>query len=228
MTDDIKLWLGILQSFLFSSQANCFFSLGKRNSIVPWSIRLSVPAVTVGGSSNVSGLLFWSALVGVPVQPHLPATGWVCWERVVDMWKSKRGLLRQSLWFLFCFCQLLLLELVCTAEIAIFSNYSWKDTVVIIVIDAIFSAKNQNWLWTWSELEGAKEARIIAPINVFSVFALSTGGNTLNKPMGLAFCIMKTFLKAVMLAKTLSVQLIILCLCGFNKCWSILPAFLFD
>lgn len=46
------------------------------------------------------------------------------------------------------FSSTLLLGLVCTAEIAALSNYSWKDTVVIIVTDAIFSAKNQNWLWT--------------------------------------------------------------------------------
>lgn len=43
------------------------------------------------------------------------------------------------------FLSTLLLELVCTAEIAALSNYSWKDTVVIIVIDAIFCAKTQNW-----------------------------------------------------------------------------------
>lgn len=46
------------------------------------------------------------------------------------------------------FSSTLLLELVCTAEIAALSNYSWKDTVVVIVIDTIFSAKTQNWLWT--------------------------------------------------------------------------------
>lgn len=46
------------------------------------------------------------------------------------------------------FSSTLLSELVRTAEIAALSSYSWKDTVVVIVIDTIFSAKTQNWLWT--------------------------------------------------------------------------------
>lgn len=36
-------------------------------------------------------------------------------------------------------------------------------------------------------------------------------------PVGLAFCVMKTFLKAVMLAKTISVQLIILSCVGLTN-----------
>lgn len=58
------------------------------------------------------------------------------------------------------FSSSLLLELVCTAEIAALSNYSWKNTVVIIVIDAIFNAKTQNWPWTylsWEELRRPEE-----------------------------------------------------------------------
>ena len=82
---------------------------------------------------------------------------------------------------MFClFPSTLLLELVCTAEIAAFSNYSWKDMVVIIVIDAVLSARKQNWLWTWSELEGTKEARSIPTVGGFSAFALPTSENTCN------------------------------------------------
>lgn len=211
-----------------SSQGTCFFSLGKRSSIVPWRIRLSMPAVTVGCSSNVSGLLFllcscWRSCPASPPSNRLGVLGEGGWHV-----KEQTGTAETESLIFVLFSSTLLLELVCTAEIAALSNYSWKDTVVIIVIDAIFSAKTQNWLGTWYELEGDKEARKIASISVFSAFALPTGGNTFNKPVGLAFCIMKTFLKAVMLAKTLSIQLIILCLCGFNKCWNILPASLFD
>lgn len=217
MIDDIELWLGILQLFFCSSQATCFFSLGKCNSIVSWSIRLSVPAVTVGWSSNVSGLLFlpcscWRSCPASPPSNWLAVLGEDGWHV-----KEQTGTAETEPLIFVLFSSTLLLGLVCTAEIAVLSNYSWKDTVVIIVTDAIFSAKNQNWLWTWSELEGSKEARRIAPISVFSAFPLPTGGNTFNKPVGLAFCVMKTFLKAVMLAKTVSVQLIILSCVGLTN-----------
>lgn len=92
------------------------------------------------------GFYFCSCLVGVPVQPHLPATGWVCWERGVV--KEQTGTSETEPLISILFSSTLLLELVCTAEIAALSNYSWKDTVVITVIDAIFGAKNQNWPWT--------------------------------------------------------------------------------
>lgn len=97
----------------------------------------------------------------------------------------------------------------CTAEIAAFSNYSLKDTVFIIVIDAIFSARKQNWLWRWSELKGTKEARSIPAINGFSAFTLPTGENTCNRSVGLPFHTMKTFFKSCHTWKKtpLSVQL---------------------
>lgn len=55
--------------------------------------------------------------------------------------KEQTGTAETESLILVLFSSTLLLELVCTAAIAALSNYSWKDTVVIIVIDAIFSAK---------------------------------------------------------------------------------------
>lgn len=91
--------------------------------------------------------------------------------------------------------------------------------MVIIVIYAIFSARKQNWLWTWPELEGTKEARSILAIGGFSAFALPIDENTCNRSVGLAFRVMKTFFKRCHICnKNISVQLIIVGLCGFNKC----------
>lgn len=90
--------------------------------------------------------------------------------------------------------------------------------MVIIVIDTIFSARKQNWPWTWPELEGAKQARSILAIGVFSAFALPTDENTCNQSVGLAFWVMKTFFKRCHICnKNISVPLIIVGLCGFNK-----------
>lgn len=131
MIDGMKLRWGILQSFICFSRALfiCSFSLGRCNSIASWSTRLSMPAVTVGCCLLMSLGLCWFFLLSyccVPVQSHLPATSWVVLEE--GGWRVKEqtfGFWEKA--FGFClFPSTLLLELVCTAEIAAFSNCSWK------------------------------------------------------------------------------------------------------